>query len=246
MAPSNARPSLSITRINELWELLTGLYMLDAWEKTLFVRGGPTLATVLSCESAPCSRRSPRPAEQLPRHLSQRLHILLSNVVFARPVIARGCVCGEKGAREAVSKKPARARAPHPLQRQRSAAAGRALVARTTPAHTASGTRAAPARHPLVFPLFAPPCHAGHNFLLLLFFCALCAGMSRERLARKKLHIYFIPRLTRASKKQAGPRAPPCGPCSPLRGGDRGESAPFVYLYPWRFCSVWLSQSRPS
>ena len=32
------KPTLSIKRCNEVWELWTGLYMMDAWEKTLFVR----------------------------------------------------------------------------------------------------------------------------------------------------------------------------------------------------------------
>ena len=32
-------PALSFVRANEMWELWTGLYMLDPWEKTLFVRG---------------------------------------------------------------------------------------------------------------------------------------------------------------------------------------------------------------
>ena len=31
-------PALSLVRANEMWELWTGLYMLDPWEKTLFVR----------------------------------------------------------------------------------------------------------------------------------------------------------------------------------------------------------------
>lgn len=85
-------PSLSFSRCNEVWELWTGLYMLDAWEKTLFVRACSHCAAPFRLSfqrPAPPRHHAPAPAEQSPRHLLQRLRVLLSARVFARLVSAR-------------------------------------------------------------------------------------------------------------------------------------------------------------
>ena len=103
--------------INDMWELHTGLYMMDAWEKTLFVRAGGTpgararawfalllrrraarplqaLAPTPSARapsltpSTPPTHAPPRAAEQLPRGVPRDLRVLRAGVVLA------GCMSG--------------------------------------------------------------------------------------------------------------------------------------------------------
>ena len=66
LAPSSPKkPALSIQRCNEVWELWTGLYMLDAWEKTLFVRSASPLrhpAQAFRFFALTAPPRPPRPA----------------------------------------------------------------------------------------------------------------------------------------------------------------------------------------
>ena len=93
MAPQAAAPLVARKRvnkcspafINDMWELHTGLYMLDAWEKTLFVRARMRLGRArfwlravgrYKPRSPPPPARTPhcsRPARHPPTHTHPEL-----------------------------------------------------------------------------------------------------------------------------------------------------------------------------